>query len=179
MKKAFILFFLVCSSLYGAGDDVVGFWNTINEKTGKAESVIGIYEKNGKVYGRIIATYGLDGTIKETIDNPLERAPGVEGNPFYSGLDIIWDLKKEGNKYTGGKILDPEKGKVYDAEIWNEKGNLIVRGKIWVFGRNQTWVATKDSQFPQGFKKPDLSALTPKIPQVARTPRTPAANPAR
>jgi uncharacterized protein (DUF2147 family) len=147
-------------------EDIVGFWKSISDETKKPQSIIAIYPYQNKYYGRLIATYDDNGTISETIENPHDRAPGVKGHPYYAGLDIIWDLEKEGSKYTNGVILDPEKGDEYAAEVWIENGNLIVRGKIFFIGKNQTWPKALDSDFPQGFKKPDLTKLVPVIPEV-------------
>ena len=146
--------------------DVVGFWTTIDDKTGVEESVIGIYEYQGKYYGRIVATYDKQGKIAETLSSPTDRAPGVKGHPFYVGMDIIWDLSQGRTRYEGGKILDPEKGHVYDVELWVEDGKLIVRGKFLFFGRNQTWIAADDQAFLSGSEKPDLSKFVPLIPEV-------------
>ena len=67
-----------------------------------------------------------------------------------------------------GKILDPEKGNVYNSELWIDKnGNLVVRGKLLMFGRSQTWIAADgESDFPKDFKKPNLMELVPSIPEV-------------
>lgn len=145
--------------------DIVGFWNTINEKTNKPESIVAVYEYKDKYYGRIVATINKQGVVDDSIDAPKDRAPGVIGNPYYSGLDIIWDLEKEGSKYTDGEILDPEHGKVYDAELWIEGDKLIVRGEILFIGRNQAWLPTEESRF-SNFTKPDLTKLVPSIPKV-------------
>lgn len=168
MKKpiVFCLLFLCTISAMVFGQDVVGYWNTINEKTGKAESIVAIYEYQGKYYGRIIATFDDSGKIQETIYDPKERAPGIVGEPYYSGMDIIWDMQPSGKEYKHGHIVDPEHGKVYDAQMWIQNGNLMVRGEILFFGRNQEWLATQESQFPPNFKKPDFKTFTPKIPEV-------------
>ncbi|MBA3957807.1 MAG: DUF2147 domain-containing protein [Parachlamydiaceae bacterium] len=169
--KSFVtcLLYLLFSFSGLIADDVIGFWKTIDNKTNRAQSIIGIYEYNGICYGRIIATYDNTGKrIKETIDTPRERAPGVEGNPFYVGLDFMWNLKKNGSHYSDGKILDPEQGKVYDAQMWTKNGNLIVRGHIWIFGVNQTWLPATKADFPAGFQPPDLAKLEPQIPTVKR-----------
>lgn len=161
-----IIFLLLFSTSLIAAEDIVGFWKTTDEETNKPESIVAIYEHGGKYFGRIIATYDDKGEkVIETIDNPKTRAPGVTGNPFYAGLDIIWDLKKEGNKYVDGEVLDPEQGKVYGAEAWRQGPNLIMRGQLLFFGRNQTWPPALESDFPSGFKKPNLNELTPKIPE--------------
>ncbi len=149
-----------------AAQDVTGFWKTVDEKTGSVESIVAIYEYQGQYYGRIVATYDENGNIKDTIYSPGERAPGVKGNPYYAGLDIIRGLKNTGARYTDGEIMDPEKGRIYGAELWVDYGNLIVRGKLLFFGRNQTWPPAQDSDFPAGFKKPDLTQIVPVIYQV-------------
>lgn len=167
MNKFFCLFF-VWSSFFcnqATAEDITGFWKSINEETGKAQCIVAIYEYDDKYYGRIIGTFDDDQKLTETIYAPKERAPGVIGRPFYCGLDIIWDLIDNGISYKG-KILDPQKGNVYNSELWIEKGNLVVRGKLLFFGRNQTWVAASNADFPKGFKKPSLEALVPVIPQV-------------
>lgn len=173
MRK--MLLFMICylcqvSTSLLAGQDIVGFWKTVDEKTGKAQSVIAIYEYQGKYYGRLIGTFddNDDKRMKETLYDPKERAPGVKGHPFYSGMDIIWGLEPNGERFTNGKILDPERGKIYDAEAWTQGGNLIVRGKIFFFGRNQTWPAAVDTDFPPDFKRPDSTQFVPVIPQVNR-----------
>lgn len=160
--------------LFSQEQDVIGIWKAMDNQ-GHPESVVAIYEYQGKYYGRMLATYGPQGNIEDTIYDPKGRAPAVKGNPYYSGMDFMWGLKKEGPKYTNGKILDPEKGKIYSAEMWRDKDNLIVRGEIWVFGENQTWLPIREQDLPPGFKKPDLNQFVPVIPQVqmkAREPRT-------
>lgn len=162
-----LFFILVCCQAI-AMDDISGFWKTVDENTGRAQSIIAIYEYQGKYYGRLVGTYDENGNIKDSIYNPKERAPGVLGNPFYAGLDIIWNLQNNGNKLTNGKILDPEKGKIYGAEMWLKNGQLVVRGKILFFGRNQTWLAVADDEFKGSFKKPNLRTFVPSVPQVKR-----------
>lgn len=169
MKNAFILSLVYIFSIAGfaIADDIVGFWKTVDEKTGKPQSVIALYEYQGKYYGRIIETFDEEGQIQETLETPQGRAPGVKGNPYYVGLDIVWDLQKQGEKYINGHILDPEKGNVYNSEAWLDgDGNLIVRGELLIFGRNQTWPPAIQTDFPKDFKKPDLTTMVPKIPQV-------------
>lgn len=57
--------------------------------------------------------------------------------------DHTWGLKKQGEVWAGGEILDPKNGKIYRAKMsLSEDGNsLNVRGFIGVslIGRTQTW----------------------------------------
>ena len=135
MRKLFMIcLFLLVSNIARAGDNVVGFWTTIDDETKTPKSVVQIYEYQGKIFGRVV----------ELLKNK-EATAKIKGNPKIKGMDIIWDLVPNGSKYSGGEILDPTKGKVYGCEIWREGNNLIVRGKIAFLGRNQTWI--KNTEF--------------------------------
>lgn len=176
MKKTFFLgFFYIFAfnTLLVAEDsssahskDIAGYWKTIDEKTQKPQSIIAIYEYQGKYYGRIVATYNDDGKFDDTIYEPKTRAPGIKGEPYYSGMDIIWNVKKVGHKYSDGHIVDPEKGRVYGVALWTQGDNLVVRGELFIFGRNQTWLPVHENEFSSVYKKPDTSQFVPVIPQV-------------
>jgi uncharacterized protein (DUF2147 family) len=65
-----------------------------------------------------------------------------KGQPII-GMTIVNGLKKNGEKYDGGKILDPDNGKIYKCKMTlNKAGDeLEVRGYIGfsLIGRSQTW----------------------------------------
>ncbi len=167
MRKTFLsLFFILalCTSLFAA--DIEGFWKTMDKNTGKPRCIVALYPYQGMYYGRIIATFDENGKMADTIYKPQKRAPGVWGNPYYCGLDLLWNLQNNGNRYKG-KIIDPEEGKIYRAEVWTQNGNLIVRGELLFFGRSEVWLPMKASEFPKDFKKPDLNSFVPVIPQVS------------
>ena len=163
-KKILIFILLVAFSSSAFAQDIKGFWKVVNDKTGKVNCIVAVYEYQNRCYGRIIGTYDKQGAMKDTIYSPVERAPGIDGNPHYCGLDLIWDLNPKKGKYFG-KILDPQKGDVYKAELWIEKGKLIVRGKLLFFGRNQEWMPATEKDFPAGFKIPDVATFIPKFPK--------------
>jgi len=145
--SAALFTFLLASGAFAA-EPVTGVWKTIDDETGEAKSLVRIYEFEGKVYGRVIKVF------KE----PEKKAVGIKGSPKIEGLDIIWDMKDTGEKFTGGRILDPKKGKIYRCEIWKEKdGTLTVRGKIGPFGRSQKWLWEKEAD--------PKTKLTPSIPE--------------
>ena len=128
-----LLFGLFLSSNGYASDDIAGFWTTIDDETKTQKSIVQIYQHQGKYFGRVVDLF-----------NNKEAVAKLPNSPKILGLDIIWDLKQEDNKFVGGNILDPQKGKIYGCEIWKDGENLIVRGKIAFLGRNQTWLPNKD-----------------------------------
>lgn len=133
MKKVILsLFVLVVSAGFSfAAEPISGVWKTIDDETNEPKSLVRIYEYDGQYYGRVIKLF----------KDPELTAKGIKGSPKIEGLDIIWNMHDSGEKFTGGKILDPKKGKIYTCEIWkNKDGSLTIRGKIGPFGRNQIWL---------------------------------------
>ena len=116
---------------------IFGKWKTIDDETGMENGIVEIYEKAGKVYGRIIEILE-----KEKKYFKCEMCEGEDKNKPILGLVIIKGLKKKGDFYEGGKITDPKNGNSYHCKMNLEgKDKLIVRGYIGIslFGRSQTW----------------------------------------
>lgn len=137
MKKL-ALFALLLGCLQINAQSVVGKWKTIDDKTGKAKSVVEIYESNGKVYGKVVEI--VDPAKR---DKKCEKCEGIDKNKPVLGLVIIKGLSKDGAEYNGGKIVDPETGSVYKCFIKLEgKDKLTVRGYMGIalIGRSQTWI---------------------------------------
>lgn len=173
--KRFLLFaavilLLLPAAVYAA-EDITGLWKTIDDETGNPKGVVAVYEYQGKIYGRVIASFDDDGKyIDDDMYRQINTSPFLEGEPAFSGLTIIWDMKDKGRKWGGGKIMDPgddeKKPGIYDCEMWKEGNSLVVRGKILFIGRNQTWYPIKNSEFPDGFRIPDWENFRPEIPKL-------------
>ncbi|MGI4941974.1 MAG: DUF2147 domain-containing protein [Janthinobacterium lividum] len=117
----------------------IGLWRTIDDKTGKETGAVRIVESGGALYGRIEritdpARAGLS-CIKCTDDRK---------NKPLIGLDIMRGLKRDGDVWDGGTILDPETGSTYKSSVRLDEGGqkLVVRGYLGVslLGRSQTWI---------------------------------------
>jgi uncharacterized protein (DUF2147 family) len=120
---------------------VVGKWKTIDDETGQEKSIIEIYEKDGKVYGKVLEI--LDVEHKKSV---CSNCSGTDKNKPILGMTVIKGLSKDGDEYNSGKILDPKNGKLYKCYITQEnKDKLKVRGYIGIslFGRTQYWYRVK------------------------------------
>lgn len=126
-----------------AQSDVTGLWKTIDDETGEAKSVVSIYEKDGKIYGKIVKLFRKPG---EDPDPLCVKCP--EDDPRFNqkiiGMEIISGLKKEGNEYSGGTVLKPGDGDIYRCKIWAQDGKLMVRGYLGFFYRTQEWEKYSD-----------------------------------
>lgn len=166
MKKIILLNLLVSISVCSfSAETITGLWKSVSDETNHVNSITLIYEYQGKIFGRLLVTYDESGNLLDSIANPQEVAENVKGDPFYAGLDFIWNMQDKGKKWSKGKIMDPEPAKVYSCDMWLDGENLVVRGKIGPFGRNQTWLPLKDlSELPSDVNVPEN--LTPQIPQA-------------
>ena len=101
-----------------------------------------ISEVNGVYEGRIEQLLN-----RQPDDDPegiCRTCPGDRKGKPLVGMTILSGLKKDGDIYAGGEILDPKNGKTYrcKTEVIEGCKKLNVRGFIGVslIGRTQTWL---------------------------------------
>lgn len=121
-----------------AADGVLGSWTTVDDKSGKARSVVEVYEQGGRVFGRIARL--MEPNDEQGKPKVCRKCTGEDKDKPLVGLVIIRDLARDGDRLRGGTVLDPENGKTYRAEVWPEGGTLKVRGYLGPFYRTQTWL---------------------------------------
>src|SRR5262245_28155775 len=120
----------------------VGRWRTVDDRTGKVRSIVDIWEEDGTLYGKIERL--IDPDPKEFPNPQCIQCIGDMKNKPVIGMRILWDLKKDGDQWSGGRVLDPESGRSYRCIIAiQESGKILkVRGFIGIsiFGRTQYWM---------------------------------------
>ncbi|WNY65291.1 DUF2147 domain-containing protein [Borreliella carolinensis] len=130
---------------------VLGYWVGYNDVSNIKNSIIYIYKYNGEIYGRIL-TVIKDGKEYDTKNPSGDTVVGFE-NLAIEGLDFMWGLKysSSSKRWDGGKIIDPKNGKIYNSEmsVDSKTGNLITKGKVWIFGRSKIWTRAKDDEIPK------------------------------
>ena len=140
LKKSYVFLFLVVAH-FCYSQSVIGKWKTVDDESGKEKSIVEIYEKDGKIYGKIIEILEAEHRSKK-----CTLCEGSDKNKPILGMTFIKGLTKDGNEYNGGKILDPKNGKLYKCYITLEgKDKLKVRGYIGIslLGRTQYWYRVK------------------------------------
>jgi len=117
-----------------------GVWQQVGDD-GNVGALVTITEENGAFVGRLSHLYlGPDDD-----PNPIcTECPGDRHNQPLLGLVFIEEMKQSGLDYEDGKILDPESGKIYSANMHlsPDGTKLNVRGYLGlsIFGRSQTWI---------------------------------------
>ncbi|HOY15823.1 MAG TPA: DUF2147 domain-containing protein [Haliscomenobacter sp.] len=143
MKYCFFLMLamLCLSTSVNAQNGPLGVWKSIDDKTGEAKSHVEVYQKNGKMYGKIIKI------LTDKPDAKCDDCKGSKKGQPVMGMVIIEGLQESEGAWKNGTILDPQNGNVYGCSVWveSEKPNeLKVRGKHWTgIYRTQTWFRVK------------------------------------
>jgi uncharacterized protein (DUF2147 family) len=142
-KHATIAGVLLASAASAMADAAspVGIWKTIDDHTGQPKALVQITQDgDGTLEGKVIK--GL-----EPNDRPDRRCTACTDSrkdQLILGMTILNDMKPDNGVWDGGKILDPENGKIYKCKMHLEDdgSKLVVRGYIGIslLGRSQTWV---------------------------------------
>jgi uncharacterized protein (DUF2147 family) len=118
----------------------VGRWKVVSDQTNRPVAIMKVFEQDGQ--------YG--GFIEQILEPPqdaavsiCEKCPGaLKGQPI-EGLVIMQGLKRSGDQFSGGHILDPDSGQYYRVKmtVGSEGQTLRVRGYLGIslLGRTQTW----------------------------------------
>jgi uncharacterized protein (DUF2147 family) len=142
MKKVAFGIFFYCVTISAQAQSIVGKWKTIDDNSGEARSIIEVYERSGKIFGKVASIYFKPGEDTNPVCDKCERT-----DPRFKkkiiGMEIIQHMVNTGSEYSEGHILDPENGKVYRCKLWLEGKILKVRGYWGPFYRTQTWHQTE------------------------------------
>ncbi|MDH0029656.1 MULTISPECIES: DUF2147 domain-containing protein [unclassified Acinetobacter] len=142
-SKLVTFFVLFGLSQLAFAQDITGIWQSIDDLTGAPKGQVEIIqEADGTYTGKIIKITPRTGyTPKEFCTG----CPTPYTNKPILGLNAITKLKhKKDLTYTGGRILDPNSGRVYSltAKLSTNGQRLHLRGYVGVsvLGRSQIWI---------------------------------------
>jgi uncharacterized protein (DUF2147 family) len=147
----------------GAETSAIGLWEQVDENSGKPESWFRITQRNGIYEGAIVKIFFKPGEDPNWV---CDKCEGAERGAPVLGLTLIKGMRRNGDTYEDGTIMDPRDGSVYRAlmRLSPDGRKLEVRGYLGIslFGRSQVWNRLPDN------------ALGPQTPPAVK-PRTPPA----
>jgi uncharacterized protein (DUF2147 family) len=141
MKKFYaVMMFMLAPLCATFAQDVVGKW-----KLDDGSAIVEVYRQGDTYNGKIV-----------WLQHPTEPdgSPAVDNkNPDSKlrsrkliGLNMLNNLKKTGDEYSGGSIYDPGNGKTYNCSMKVEGDVLKVRGSLdkrGLIGRTMDWFRVK------------------------------------
>lgn len=117
-----------------------GRWRVISDETHKPVAIMKVYAQDGEYRAQI------EKILDKPADEPpsiCDRCPGsLKGQPI-EGLVVMQGVKRSGDLYGGGHILDPDSGSYYRVkmQLGPDGKTLNVRGYLGfsLLGRTQVW----------------------------------------
>jgi uncharacterized protein (DUF2147 family) len=140
LKHIFIIIiagWLSCTVLM-AQSDIEGKWKTIDDDTNEPKSIVDIFLKDGKYFGKVVKLFRKPTEDQDPVCSECDPDDS-RYNKKVIGMEILRDVRKSGSEFVDGTILDPKNGKVYRCKIWMEDTTLKLRGYWGPFYRTQTW----------------------------------------
>ena len=134
-KNALVILLILLVSFSISSQNIFGKWESLDPETRTVDSVIEVYEKDGKAYAKIIEI--KDETKRAAL---CTYCKDEKKNKPVLGMDILTGLEKDDDEWSGGAILDPRNGKIYQCYIKLVNANkLKLRGYIGIslFGKTE------------------------------------------
>ena len=140
LKRSFVFILLWCGPACGQASTPVGLWQTVSDRTGQPDGLVRIVEVKGEYIGTVVAVFSPPAPDAHPL---CELCKGELKDKPIVGMIILRGVRRSGDGYSTGQILDPDEGQVYKCRIAlsDEGRKLGVRGYVGIplFGRSQTW----------------------------------------
>lgn len=136
MKYLFALVLMLCCSISYTQEDVEGVWIAIDDRDNEPSSHIKIEVVDGVLTGTVVKLFDVEPDVLCT------NCKGDKKDKPVLGMEIIYNMKEDNGIWKGGRVMDPEDGKVYKCKLFLEDDNTMsCRGYVGIpaLGRTQKW----------------------------------------
>jgi uncharacterized protein (DUF2147 family) len=118
-----------------AENSAVGLWK--HTEPNKV-TLVRTYEEGGKLFGKV------DKVLRNNVEDKEAKCTKCKDerkDKPMAGLQLFWDMQKDGDKWSGGKLLDPESGRIVNCKLEPLEGgkSLLVKGSVSLITKTMTW----------------------------------------
>ena len=114
MFRTLLFLQLVALAVFAGDENVKGRWETFDDETGKAKSIIRLYVEKGELKGAVDSLLPWPGKSPDRVCE--ECSDERKGKPI-RGMTVLWGMKSHGSSWEDGRILDPGNGKIYRCKL--------------------------------------------------------------
>jgi len=149
---ALALMSLVAGAVHAADEPLLGKWHAVDDDSSSGiASIVELYLQGDRLFGRIIKTVDAKGNELHPV---CANCPGdLRGKPT-KGMQFVWDLRKEGNKWVDGHVIDlrsgPTQGIEASCDLSMADSKAVLHGYIGIraFGKSSQWSRIPNSEEP-------------------------------
>jgi uncharacterized protein (DUF2147 family) len=106
------------------------------------KSIVSLWQnRDGVLFGTIEAVFPKPG---KPLHPKCDKCEGALRDQPVEGMTFLWGMRWDDGEWSGGRVVDPDNGKVYRCTIKVVDGGrkIKIRGFVGVslFGRTQYWL---------------------------------------
>ena len=131
-------------TLPAAARAYLGDWTIVDDGSGEAQAVVRIAQAGAGVEGRIIRILPTRQYPRPSFTCASCR--GEFHNADLRQVRLVWDMRWNGERFDGGRIVDPQSARTYRASLALDGADrLRVRGYLGIraLGRTQVWTRVR------------------------------------
>src|SRR5260370_29569551 len=110
LRHLFVLALVGCGPAWGQASTPAGLWQTVSDKTGQPAGLVRVVEVDGEYIGTVVAVFSPPRPGPHPLCNLCEGE--LKDKPV-AGMTILRGVRRSGDGYSTGRILDPDEGQVY------------------------------------------------------------------
>jgi uncharacterized protein (DUF2147 family) len=124
-----------------ADDSLVGRWSAY-EADEKTTTTIELFREGETLSGRVL---GITDAQGQSLQRVCSRCAGEQAGKPIVGMRFLWGLREDGERWTGGKVMDLRdgltQGKSANAELSLVEGRAVLYAYVGlrVLGQNRVW----------------------------------------
>jgi uncharacterized protein (DUF2147 family) len=126
----------------------LGLW-LAGDAQGARRAVVELLIDGDRMVGRVERVVDKDGIEVQEI---CDRCPGEMADRPMKGLLFITELRREGSRWVGGKVVSLEsgwrRGLTGNCELEVKDGKLHFHGYRWLVGRREVWLPYEPVEKP-------------------------------
>jgi uncharacterized protein (DUF2147 family) len=73
-----------------------------------------------------------------------DKCAGVRKGAPIVGMEVIWNLRPDGDRFVDGSVIDPESGRIFRCLVRmidrGERMELTIYERFAIFGSKERWV---------------------------------------
>ena len=129
-----------------ADSSIQGYWKSIDEETGKATGYWKLEVNDNNLLGYLVNYPNM--TPDKVCTECKDESKDFFEKPI-TGTAWLNLSKNQDGIWEDGYIIDSRDGDKFEAKVWVEEGNLLIRGYIGFFFRTQIWLRADQTEAEQ------------------------------
>jgi uncharacterized protein (DUF2147 family) len=124
---------------------LIGNWRAIDAESETAYAIVEFVQTSSGTLSGFVRTL-LQGAEQPAPAQTCDRCTGARKGAPFIGMEVIWNLRPEGERFVDGSVIEPDSGRIFRCRVRvidrGERMDLTVYERFAIFGFTERWVRT-------------------------------------